>query len=212
MTRTEARFVTFEGIDGSGKSTLVQGVSEALSERAGMRVYATREETTSWLGEAVKRSIRDRLFPLATCYLFLADRAQHLNTLAPRFRDGFLVLSDRFHDSTRAYQAVTLGETFGGIEAFEAWLQVHTDPWLLHPVRTYLVDVDARVACERLAAARADTTPYEREGFLQAVREQYQRIAADEAERFLVLDGTKRPEELVAEVVADLEALGLAPS
>lgn len=210
MTRTEARFVTFEGIDGSGKSTLIRGVEAALEGRAA-KIHFTREETTTWLGEAVRRSISERVFPLATCYLFLADRAQHLSRLAPRFRDGFVVLSDRFHDSTRAYQAVTLGETFGGIEAFEAWLRVHTDPWLLHPVRTYLIDLDAEAACARLAKAREDPTPYEREGFLRAVRDQYRRIARDEPERVKVLDGTKSPEALVAEVVADLEGLGLVP-
>jgi dTMP kinase len=209
VTRTEARFVTLEGIDGSGKSTLLRALTAALDERPQIRYHRTREETETWLGEAVKRSIRDQCFPLATCYLFLADRAQHLSRLAPHFRDGHLVLSDRYHDSTRAYQAVTLGETFGGIEAYEAWLRIHTDPWLLHPVRTYLLDVDPQVACQRLAAGRDDTTPYEKEGFLSAVRDQYLRIAHEEPERILVLDGEKDTEGLVHDVLTDLETIGL---
>lgn len=201
------RFVSFEGIDGSGKSTLVKGVAHALRE-TGHEPVVTREETTGWLGAAVRRNIAEHGDPLATLYLFLADRAHHLAVLGPEFEAGRLVITDRYHDSTRAYQAVTLGDRFGGPEAFDAWLHETVRPWLVVPRRTYLVDLEPETAVSRMAG-RDDKTPYEKAAFLGKVRDRYRALAAAEPARFKVLDGTLSPEALVAAVVDDLRASGL---
>lgn len=198
-----ARLVTFEGIDGAGKSTLVAGVEAKLTARKADVVF-TREETTSWLGEAVRRSIRDGADPLVTLYLFLADRAAHIAQLAPEFEAARLVLSDRYHDSTRAYQAVTLAERFGGAGRFDAWLDAQTRDWLVVPRRTYLVDLDAEAAVARMGG-RDITTRYEKQDFLGRVRDEYLRIAKADAERFVVLDGREAPDVLVRRVLEDLE-------
>lgn len=200
------RLVTFEGIDGAGKTTLVAGVQAAL-EAAGSNALFTREETPSWLGEAVRRSIATGADPLVTLYLFLADRAQHLADLQPDLAAGRLVVSDRYHDSTRAYQSVTLAPRFGGVAKFDAWLAAQCADWLVRPVRTYLVDLDADVAVARMGG-RDETTRYEKAGFLGKVRAEYLRIAAAAPDRFVVLDATRTPEELVADVLADLRSRG----
>ena len=208
MAEAPRRFVTLEGIDGSGKSTLSSALRRLLEAR-GEQALFTREETPTFVGEAVKRSIEERMHPLTTCYLFLADRAEHLREVVPVLADGRLVVSDRYHDSTRAYQAVTLAGFFHSVEAYEAWLRLHTEPWLVVPERTYLIDVPAEVAGGRLEAARQKTTAYEKVAFLDKVRSEYLRIAKEEPERIMVLDGLRTPDDLAAAVIADLEATGL---
>ncbi|MBW3582343.1 MAG: dTMP kinase [Euryarchaeota archaeon] len=203
-----ARLVSFEGIDGAGKSTLIAGVAEALRTR-GVDPLVTREETTGWLGEAVRRSIDERMDPLATLFLFLADRAHHLAALRPELARGRLVLTDRYHDSTRAYQAVTLADRFDDLDG---WLKEVSHDWLITPLRTYLVDIDPEVAVGRMAD-RGSRTNYEKAAFLGKVRSEYLRIVAAEPERFVVLDGTRPTVELVRVITADLETLGaLTPS
>ena len=207
MAVPRTRLVTFEGIDGAGKSTLISGVETALAAR-GVDALFTREETNTWIGEGVKRSIADRTDPLTTLYLFLADRAEHLAALRPRLDEGGLVFSDRYHDSTRAYQAVTLADRFGGVASFEKWLAAQVAPWLVPPARTYLLDVKPAQAVSRMGE-RPGTTIYERSGFLTKVREQYLRLAKFEPDRWVVLDGSLGPHELVSKVVEDLERCGL---
>lgn len=204
---TPERLVSFEGIDGAGKSTLIAAVAEALRAR-GVDPLVTREETTGWLGEAVRRSIDERMDPLATLFLFLADRAHHLAALRPELTAGRLVLTDRYHDSTRAYQAVTLADRFDDLDTR---LRDVSEGWLVTPLRTYLVDIDPEVAVGRMAG-RGSRTNYEKATFLGKVRAEYLRIVAAEPERFVVLDGTRQTVELVRVITADLETLGvLAP-
>lgn len=200
--RDAPHLISFEGIDGAGKSTLITAVGAKLLGQ-GFDVYTTREETTTWRGEAVRRQIAERGDPFATLFLFLADRAAHLEELAPAFDRGTVVLTDRYHDSTRAYQSVTLADRVGGVEAFEAWLAAIAAPWYVPPMKTYLLDLDPAVAMARMGG-RADLTPYERIEFLERVRAQYLRIAEAEPERVVVLDAACKISVLVEAVMADL--------
>lgn len=201
------RLVSFEGIDGAGKSTLLPLVREAL-EQNGVDAVFTREETTTFLGDAVRRAVSEGLDPFAIIHLFLADRAQHLQDLEGPMREGRLVVTDRYHDSTRAYQGVALGEALGGVDRFEKWLSRVVDPWLVTPVRTYLLDIDVGTALKRLDS-RTEVGGYEKQGFLDKVRERYLRLAQEEPDRWVVLDATRIPQELSRVVIEDLERSGL---
>jgi len=91
-------FVTFEGIDGSGKTTVSRLVAESLRAK-GHTVYLTSEPTTTWLGDAVRHAYADDVGAIAESFLFLADRAAHLTDIRAHLQKGELVLCDRYADS-----------------------------------------------------------------------------------------------------------------
>ncbi len=195
MTRP-ARFIVFEGIDGSGKSTALQSVVEALrGEFPGL--VATREETDSKLGHWVRESIASRLDPLATTFLFLADRAQHVQEIRHLMGQGHQVLCDRFHFSTYAYQSVTLAER---IQDPQEWLEELHARFSIHPDLVLLFDAPADVCVERLTA-RGEATPYEKVDFLAQVRENYLRLADEYATKFHVVDANRPPDEVSTEAI-----------
>ncbi len=202
--------MSFEGIDGAGKSTLVPLVKKALDQRA-VPTFFTREETPTFLGDTVRRAVTEAVDPLAIVHLFLADRIQHLQALRAPLDEGSLVATDRYHDSTRAYQGVALAERFGGVDRFDAWLQEVSEDWLVVPARTYLLDIDAAAALARLGS-RSEKGGYEKLDFLEKVRARYLELAAGDPERWVVLDAEDRPGQLVDEVMADLEKQGLVPA
>lgn len=194
--------ITLEGLDGSGKTT----VWEALRERYPDATF-TREPTDSWYGEAVDRSIAaDDADPLAELFLLTADHANHLSeTIRPALADGDLVVSDRYSDSRFAYQAATLdasGVALDGVDPLEYIRGVH-GPFSRPPDATVYLDLDARAAAER--AGR--TNKFEQDGYLAAVRDNYERLIEAEPDRFVRVDAARSPEDVtarVAEVVADL--------
>ena len=194
--------ITLEGLDGSGKTT----VWEALRERYPDATF-TREPTDSWYGEAVDRSIAaDDADPLAELFLLTADHANHLSeTVRPALDDGDLVVSDRYSDSRFAYQAATLdasGVALDGVDPLEYIKRVH-EPFSRPPDATVYLDLDARAAAER--AGR--TNKFERDGYLAAVGENYERLIDAEPDRFVRVDATRSPADVtarVAEVVSDL--------
>lgn len=186
-------FVTFEGIDGSGKSTAIGRVAKALAEE-GVQATRTREETDSWLGEAVRRAVAERADPLATTYLFLADRAQHALDLDERLGAGQHVLCDRYLHSTLAYQSVTLQGRVADPRAFLRGLHV---PVGLEPDHVLLFDVPAETAVGRIRD-RGATTPYEKVAFLEKVRAAYLALAKAD-DRIHVLDASRDLDDVVAE-------------
>jgi dTMP kinase len=177
------RFVAFEGIDGSGKSTALRHAADALRRR-GERVWATREETDGPTGELVRRSIAEHWPPVATAFQFLADRARHAHEIEARLAAGERVLCDRFLHSTLAYQAVTLA---GVLPEPRAWLRGLHDGWCPMPDRVVLFNSDPAKAVSRIAA-RGAATAYEKAAFLGKVRAEYLALAREEPERFVVLD------------------------
>jgi dTMP kinase len=187
MSGSRGRFITFEGIDGAGKSTHVGWYAQRLRDR-GLRVVETREPG----GAPVAESLRELMLsaPMgATTELLLAfaARAEHLEVvIRPALAAGTWVVCDRFTDSTYAYQ--------GGGRRVDwqviGWLErlVHGD---LQPDRTFLFDVPAEIAAARRAAARtADRFESEALSFFQRVRDAYARRAVECAERFIRIDGT----------------------
>ncbi|MEJ7667254.1 MAG: dTMP kinase [Casimicrobiaceae bacterium] len=198
------RFITFEGIDGAGKSTHAAWFSAAIAAR-GHRVVATREPGGTPLGE----SLRDLLLnaamtPETEALLMFAARREHVELVVrPALARGDWVLCDRFSDATYAYQGGGHGVSRERIAELERF--VHDD---CRPDRTLLFDVPTTVSQQRLAKARAqgrDLDKFEREerAFFDRVREAYLARAAAEPERFYVIDAA-RP---LPGVRADLERL-----
>jgi len=189
------RFITFEGIDGAGKSTQLDVAAATLRDR-GIDLIVTREPGGTALGESLRELILQHpMRPDTETLLLFAARAEHLaQVIRPALAAGRWVLCDRFTDATYAYQAGGRGVPAERIEALERW--VHAD---LQPDLTLLFDVPPEVAAARLARARAaDRFEAEDLAFFRAVRAQYLQRA--QAARFRVLDGTGAPETLRAQV------------
>jgi dTMP kinase len=182
------RFITFEGIDGAGKSTQIEVVANSLRER-GIAIVITREPGGTPLGEALRDVILHQpMTPAAETLLLFAARAEHLErVIRPALAAGQWVLCDRFTDATYAYQAGGRGMSVERIGELEQW--VHPD---LQPDLTLLFDVPPDVAAGRLALARsADRFESERTDFFGNVRRAYLARAADQPQRFIVIDGTQ---------------------
>ena len=191
-------FVTFEGIDGSGKTTISRKVAETLRAR-GESVFLTGEPTKTWTGEAVRRSYKDDVGPLAESFLFLADRAAHQDDIR-RHRDaGELVLCDRYADSTYAYQGARLA---GVVDRPIDFLRRMTEPWLLTPDLTLYLRIPAELGLRRIAD-RSETARFEELRFLRRVARNYDALAA--GPRFVPVDARGTPEAVAAMAIAAVE-------
>lgn len=184
-SKQRARFISFEGIDGAGKSTHIGFVSDFLRQR-GVPLVTTREPGGTALGEKLRDLLLHEKMHLETeALLMFASRREHIATLiAPALARGEWVISDRFSDASFAYQGGGRGLARSKLEALEQW--VHAD---LQPDLTLLFDVPLEVARERLDATRAlDKFEREQAAFFAATRAEYLRRAAQFPQRFRVID------------------------
>lgn len=193
-----AGFVTFEGIDGSGKSTVSRLVADMLKER-GERVVLTAEPTATWLGDAVRRSYQDDVGALAEAFLFLADRAHHVPEIRKHIEAGRIVLCDRYADSTYAYQGARLE---GIVQDPIGFLRRISEPWLVSPDVTILLRVPPELGLKRLDD-RAIKVRFEDLGFLKRVAANYERLAKEK--RFVALDGSRSARDVARDAVAAIE-------
>lgn len=193
-----AGFVTLEGIDGSGKTTVARRVADALRAR-GAQVFLTSEPTQSWLGDAIRRAYHDDVGPLAEAFLFLADRAAHQEEIRRHLAAGEIVLCDRYADSTYAYQGARLqGIVDGPVE----FLRGISEPWLRVPDLTILLRLPAADGLARIAD-RPNLIRFEDRAFLEKVAANYDRLA--KAKRFVVVDATQPADAVVAESLAAVQ-------
>jgi len=201
--RVRGRFITFEGIDGSGKTTIVRRIEPELRKR-GYKVVLTSEPTRTWLGEAVRKSYDDDVGPLAETFLFLADRARHTEEIRKWLTDGTVVISDRYADSTYAYQGARLE---GVVKDPIRWLQRVSAPAILEPDLTIFLEIPPRLGLRRIAG-RKNKVRFEKEGFLTRVAKNYDRLAR--SPRFARVDGSRPAAEVARDALGVIERrLGL---
>lgn len=190
-------FVSFEGIDGSGKSTVSKLVQKKLLDK-GLDVVLTAEPTQSTVGRFVQKCIRENADPSVTSFAFIADRIQHCKQISKWLDEGKIVLCDRFSESTYAYQAVQLKDV---VEDPIFWLKDIDQGKVLIPQRTFLFDVSSKEAMSRICS-REELVPFEKVDFLKEVRKKYLEICR--GPRFLVLDSTDSVELLVERCCNDI--------
>lgn len=195
--------MTFEGIEGSGKTTQVRRLSAWLSTR-GVSHVATREPGGTAIGAELRQVLlhgEGGLDPRAELLLMVADRCQHLSELIqPALAKGTLVLCDRYADASRAYQGAGRGL---GVETVDL---LHSGFGVPKPARTYLFDCPVDVALERLTK-RGERDRFEREGrtFHARIRSAYRDFAKAEPDRFRVLPAGKSEDAVFALLSKDLD-------
>ncbi|ELZ77994.1 thymidylate kinase [Haloferax larsenii JCM 13917] len=189
--------VTLEGLDGSGKTTVWEALRDTYSD-----AVFTREPTDdSWYGEAVNRAIGDDdADPLATLFLFTADHADHLSRVVrPALDAGELVISDRYSDSRYAYQGASLRDS--DLKRPMEYIRGIHSAFTRPPDKTIFLDVDPETA----AARSGSTNKFEQAAYLAEVRANYERLIEAEPDRFVRIDATQSPEEVLDEVEAALD-------
>lgn len=210
-------FITFEGIEGCGKSTQIALLATAL-QQAGQRVLLTREPGGCPIADQIRGILLDAantaLVPMSELMLYAASRAQHLaEVVSPALAEGVIVLCDRFSDATRAYQSFGRAIDRQVIEALNSLACDGISPDL-----TVLLDCPVETGLGR-ARQRIDSTSGPREerfeleslAFHQRVRDGYLQLAAEEPGRFVIVDATVQPAQ-VASAISDAVLSRLAVS
>jgi dTMP kinase len=207
------RFITLEGIEGAGKTTVADRITQALRGR-GITVHATREPGGTKVAERVRSVVLDRgeehISATAETLLMFGARQIHIdNLIRPSLTRGEWVICDRFTDATHAYQGGGRGVDRALIDQLAQ--AVHGDLW---PDCTLLLDVPVRVGLERMQARRGAVDRFEIESpqFFDRVRSRYLELARAHPQRFRIVDATAKLDEVCDAALAALEScLGLEP-
>lgn len=210
MGRTGAgHFVSFEGIDGSGKSTQARLLAQAL----GTQAILTREPGGAEGAEEIRRLLVEgdpaRWSPETEILLFTAARRDHLEkTILPALAAGKTLVSDRFADSTRVYQGAARAALRPMVD------QLHDLMIGLEPDLTFLIDMNAEAALARGLARRSGEDRFEELGlgFQQALRAGFLELARNDPQRIRVIDGARPTEVIAADVLAQFKGWVAATS
>ena len=198
----QGRFITFEGMDGSGKSTQVRRLTETLQAR-GTDVVTTREPGGAPGAEEIRQLVLtgdpDRWSAETEILLFTAARRDHLEkTIQPALNAGKTVISDRFADSTRLYQGATRGDLRRMVD------QLHNLMIGKEPDLTFIIDMDPAVALKRGLARNSGEDRFEDFGlpFQETLRAGFLALARDFADRCVVINGDRDPDAIAADILA----------
>jgi dTMP kinase len=204
-----SRFITFEGIDGAGKSTHLEPLAARL-RALGQAVCCTREPGGTPLAERLRELLlHEPMDGLAETLLAFAARRDHIErVIAPALARGEVVLCDRFTDATFAYQGHGRGQDLAVLGALEAAVQ-----GALQPDATLWFDIAPLHAAERRARARAaDRFEAEDLAFFERVRDGYLARMAQAPDRFIRIDAARDPADVRRQIDAALASRGLVPS
>jgi dTMP kinase len=202
--KQQGKFITFEGIDGAGKSTHIAFVTDLIREH-GVTVVNTREPGGTPLGERLRELALNEKMHLETeaLLMFAARRENLAQVIEPALARGDWVVSDRFTDASFAYQGGGRKLARAKLEALEQW--VHPQ---LQPDLTFLFDVPLEVARQRLDATRElDKFEQEKADFFAAARAEYLRRAGQFPQRFRVIDSTRPISDIQRELTPLVAAL-----
>jgi dTMP kinase len=201
---TDGLFIAFEGGDGAGKSTQVELLREAL-QTAGRTVTVTRQPGGTDLGRQIRDLVLhgDHVAPRAEALLFAADKAHHVEELIrPALTAGDVVLTDRYTDSSVAYQGA--GRDLGAQEIHDLNMWAVDD---LVPDLTVVVDIAAAVGRRRRGEVH-DRLESEEDAFHEAIRAHFLAMAQGNPQRYLVVDGSTAPDAIHAQVLTRLRSMG----
>ncbi len=188
--------ITFEGIDGSGKTTQSRRLFEFLKER-GVKVHLFREPGGTEAGDKIRELLMSfELDPKTELLLFEASRAELMKVVRPLLERGEVVILDRFTDSTLAYQGYGRGLDLDLIRRLNDLVTGGIKPEV-----TFLLDLEPSVALKRLK----EKTRFDDPKLLERVRDGYREIAKTEPERVLLIDASRSEEEVFSDIVSFLE-------
>ncbi len=204
-------FITFEGVEGSGKSLQIKR-AEAHLRSIGIPCLSTREPGGTAFGLALRRVLLHEggpaRTPMSELLLYLADRYQHLReVIEPAIQDGMVVLCDRYHDATRAYQGGARGVPVEIIDSLAAILRIPD------PDATILLDIPAELALARARTRNKSSGSHDEEGrfeaedlsFHRSVRDAYLDLARRFPGRIRIVDATGTPDEVFARILPLLD-------
>lgn len=190
------KFISFEGGDGAGKTTQIGKLAERL-KAAGTEVVVTREPGGTELGLAIRRALLhgEDLSPRTEALLYAADRAHHIATVVrPALDRGATVITDRYMDSSIAYQGAARGLGMDTIGDLNRWA---VDG--LMPDLTFLLDLDPVIGATRIGAAK-DRLESAGDAFHAQVRQTFLDLAGREPDRFVIIDASGSPEQISEEI------------
>lgn len=207
-------FISFEGIDGAGKSTHIQFFSVEIAKRfPDKKIVLTREPGGTPLGEKLRDTLLNDPMDIRTeALLMFASRQEHLSqVIEPALRRGEIVISDRFTDSSFAYQCGGRGLLIEDLEILERWVQtrpVNSQPYILQPQTTFLFDLSAQVAEQRRSATRSPDKFEELDvNFFNRVRDEYLRRASNHPQRFVLIDSSLSISVIQEQLKARIESM-----
>jgi len=193
-------FISFEGIDGAGKSTHVDAFRKLMQERyPNKEVVMTREPGGTALGEQLRNLLLDAPMNIETeALLMFAARREHIaQIIEPALDAGKIVISDRFTDASFAYQGGGRGLGLEKLNDLERWVQGRPDGSLLQPNLTILFDLPGEIAEARRSKVRAPDKFEKMDlDFFERVRQEYLRRAKADPKRFHLVDATKTPDAI----------------
>ncbi|KFI68158.1 dTMP kinase [Bifidobacterium magnum] len=204
---TEGLFISFEGVDGAGKTTQVRKLADRLRAQ-GRTVVTTREPGGTPIGARIRAMLLTKDYESAAmgerteALLFAADRAQHAaETIRPAIESGAIVITDRYLDSSVAYQAG--GRELGQEEIRNLSLWATNN---LLPDRTYLLDIDPAVSHTRFSGPE-DRMESAGDDFQIRTRREFLKLAEREPQRFRIIDATQSVDDIAAQIAADMDSL-----
>jgi len=206
-------FISFEGIDGAGKSSHIEALAQAF-KAAGRAVLQTREPGGTPLAEKLRDMVlHDAMDPLCEALLVFAARRDHLNhVIEPALARGDVVLCDRFTDATFAYQGAGRGFSLDVLTQLEHWVQALPSGGLRQPDITVWFALDPAIAAKRMSAARLpDRFESQPLAFFQSVHNGYAARAASNPKRFAQLDASASIEQVRQDLLAQLRQRQVLP-
>jgi len=209
-TASRGLFISFEGIDGAGKSTHIDALAHQFRQQ-GRQVTLTREPGGTPLAETLRTLVlNEAMDPLTEALLVFAARRDHLQqVIVPALARGEVVLCDRFTDATFAYQGGGRGFDTAVLSQLEHWVQA-SDQGLREPDVTLWFVLDPRVAAERLSQARVpDRFESQPVAFFEQVHEGYARRCQQAPQRFIQIEANRSREAVWQSVESSLRARGV---